>query len=59
MSNGAYPSACLNLVILKCAMKCENPGGGGGRTPIWKGRGCSSEILNLTPKRDQSGRGGS
>jgi len=32
------------------------PGGGGG-TPIWSGRGCSSEILNLTPKRDQSGRG--
>ena len=30
------------------------PGGGG--TPICKGRGCSSEILNLTPKRDQSGR---
>ena len=28
-----------------------------GGTPIWKGRGCSSEILNLTPKRDQSGRG--
>ena len=26
-------------------------------TPIWKGRGCSSEILNLAPKRDQSGRG--
>ena len=25
-----------------------------GGTPIWKGRGCSSEILNLTPKRDQS-----
>ena len=21
---------------------------------IWKGRGCSSEILNFTPKRDQS-----
>ena len=33
-----------------------SPGGGGG-TPIWKGRGCSSEMLNLTPKRDQSGCG--
>ena len=44
-----------------------NPGGGGVAsismdladvlpgTPIWKGQGCSSEILNLTPKRDQSG----
>ena len=29
----------------------------GGRTPIWNGWGCLSEILNLTPKRDQSGRG--
>ena len=33
------------------------PGGGGGGTPIWNRRGCSSEILNLTPKGDQSGRG--
>jgi len=32
-------------------------GGGGGGTPIWSGQGCLSEILNLTPKRDQSGRG--
>ena len=30
---------------------------GGWGTPIWKGRGCSSEILNFTPKRDQSRRG--
>ena len=28
-----------------------------GGTPIWKGRGYSSEILTLTPKGDQSGRG--
>ena len=28
-----------------------------GGTPIWKGRGYSSEILNLTPKGDQSGCG--
>jgi len=27
-----------------------------GATPIWNGRGCSSEILNETPKGDQSGR---
>ena len=32
-----------------------SPGGGG--TPIWNRRECSSEILNLTPKGDQSGRG--
>ena len=28
-----------------------------GGTFIWKGRGYSSQILNLTPKGDQSGRG--
>ena len=28
---------------------------GGGGTPIWNGRGCSSEILNLTPKGDHLG----
>ena len=37
-----------------------SPGGdsyiAGGGTPIWNRRGCSSEILNLTPKGDQSGR---
>ena len=33
-----------------------SPPGGGGGTPIWNRRGCSSEILNLTPKGDQSGR---
>ena len=27
----------------------------GGGTPIWNRRGCSSEILNLTPKRDHLG----
>ena len=31
------------------------PGGGGGGTPIWNRRGCSSEILNLTPKGDHLG----
>ena len=31
--------------------------GGGGGTPMRNRRGCSSEILNLTPKGDQSGRG--
>ena len=30
-----------------------NPGGGG--TPIWNRRGCSSEILNLSPKGDHLG----
>ena len=26
-----------------------------GKTPIWNRRGCSSEILNLTPKGDHLG----
>ena len=26
-----------------------------GGTPIWNRRGCSSEILNLTPKGDHLG----
>ena len=34
-------------------LKCFAPGGGG--TPIWNRRGCSSEILNLTPKGDRLG----
>ena len=29
--------------------------GGGGGTRIWNRRGCSSEILNLTPKGDHVG----
>ena len=37
------------------AFPSQNPGGGG--TPMRNRRGCSSEILNLTPKGDQSGRG--
>ena len=28
---------------------------GGEGAPIWSGWGCLSEILHLTPKRDQSG----
>ena len=32
------------------------PRGGGGNS-IWNRRGCSSEVLNLTPKGDQTGRG--
>ena len=34
--------------------KISYPGGGGG-APIWNRRGCSSEILNLTPKGDHLG----
>ena len=33
----------------------EHMSPGGGRTPIWNRRGCSSEILNLTAKGDHLG----
>ena len=33
----------------------SNDGPGGGETRIWNRRGCSSEILNLTPKGDHLG----
>ena len=35
----------------------ETRGVGGGELRIWKGWGCSSEVLNKTPKGDRSGRG--
>ena len=34
---------------------CGKKSRGGGGTPIWNRRGCSSEILNLTPKGDHLG----
>ena len=33
----------------------SGPGGGGGGTPIWNRRVCSSVILNLIPKGDHLG----
>ena len=33
-------------------MEVRGPGGG---TPIWNRQGCSSEILNPTPKGDHLG----
>ena len=38
--------------MAKLSGKTEARGGG---TPIWNRRGCSSEILNLTPKGDHLG----
>ena len=38
--------------IWKDSRQVAHPGGG---TPIWNRRGCSSEILNLTPKGDSLG----
>ena len=59
---------CATLLILQVhvlgrgcdqrrQLKFRGGGGGGGGAPIWKGWGCLSEILNLPPKRDQSGCG--
>ena len=44
----------LLLRLLQDLMKDNCPRGGGG-TPIWNRRGCSSEILNLTSKGDHLG----
>ena len=43
------------ILIVIVSVPVVDPGGGGGGTHIWKGRGCSSEILNFTSKRHQSG----
>ena len=44
------------LKIQDGGFRCSDPrGGGGGGTPIWNRRGCSSEILNLTSKGDHLG----
>ena len=43
---------CQNY-LLRCSDRQPR---GGGELLIWKGWGCSSEILNSTPKRDRSGR---
>ena len=41
---------------ITCSGCCERSArGGGGGNPIWNRRGCSSEILNLTPKGDHLG----
>ena len=42
-----------SLLILSKHRSEDVPRGGG--TPIWNRRGCSSEILNLTPKGDHLG----
>ena len=40
---------------LRCCQLSYPGGRGVGGTPIWNRRGCSSEILNLTPKGDHLG----
>ena len=58
--NMAVNVQCLvkNIFSLKVSWQTDwLQSSGGWRTPIWNRRGCSSEILNLTPKGDQSGRG--
>ena len=58
--NGRVPAQILASRIIGALLFSTlifRPGGWGG-TPIWNRRGCSSEILNLTPK-GPSGRGSS
>ena len=51
------PSTTKSVHLIDCLEKESDDPGGGGGTPMRNRRGCSSEILNLTPKGDQSGRG--
>ena len=44
---------CLFACI--CVLLLPLPSVPRGRTPIWNRRGCSSKILNLTPKGDHLG----
>ena len=41
--------------MVNCSSRGMSSGGGGGGTPIWNRRGCSSEILNSTPRGDHLG----
>ena len=43
------------MIVFNTSSSVNLVPGGGGVTPIWNGRGCSSEILNLTPKGDHLG----
>ena len=54
-SSGTATIICFCPFTINCTLHhCYlRPGGGG--TPIWNRRGCSSEILNLTPKGDHLG----
>ncbi len=46
---------CFSASYVLIGMAVTSKGG----TPLWNGRGCSSENLKRTPKRDQSGCGSS
>jgi len=50
---GVHYSWVNNFMVLTNGKVNMNPGGRG--TPIWNRRGCSLEILNLTPKGDRLG----
>ena len=52
--NCGFESAVVSVSDTNCGI-AHILGPGGGGTPIWNRRGCSSEILNLTPKGDHLG----
>ena len=53
----AFDTLQIKAVEGLLSFKNENDLFPPGGTPIWNRRECSLEILNLTPKGDQSGRG--
>jgi len=55
INSGEATEKFILLLILVIHFKVDPCPGGG--TPIWNRRGCSSEILYLTPKGGQSGLG--
>ena len=48
-SQFSFIYAAVTRLLSVCIIG-ETPDGGGGGTPLWNRRGCSSEILNLTPE---------
>ena len=54
-SNGASSASMESTVGVLVSFFLATDETRGGGTPIWNRRGCSSEILNLTPKGDHLG----
>ena len=54
MFTGSFQAPCQTEEVLNTC-KCSKIRYSRVGTPIWNRRGCSSEILNLTPKGDHLG----
>ena len=54
-SDASSSTTCTVRVLLSFYVAATDDSSSPGGTPIWNRRGCSSEILNLTPKGDHLG----